>query len=195
MQDLLFADRALWFTVPAVAGTVFFAFRLIAMLAFGHGEWHLDDTTSLDLDHADSTSAFKVLSVQAVAAFLMGFGWGGLGAYRGWGLPALASVPVGFAVGFGMMWLLGKLLRWIARLQSSGTMDASVALDEEGVVYTAVPAPGAGRGVVRVVVDDRLRYYQAVSDSDPIPSQTRVRVTAVHPDSSLTVTRIEELPT
>jgi hypothetical protein len=195
MQDLLFGDRALWFTVPAVAGTVFFVFRLLAMLAFGHGDWHVDDATSLDLDHADSSSAFKVLSVQAVAAFLMGFGWGGLGAYRGWGLPALASVPVGFAIGTGMMWLLGKLLRWIARLQSSGTMDTSAALHEEGIVYTAVPAPGGGRGVVRVVVDDRMRYYQAVSERDPLPSQTRVRVIGINADSSVTVTKIEELPT
>ncbi len=195
MQDLLFADRALWFTVPAVAGTVFFVFRLIAMLAFGHGDWHLDDATSLDLDHADSSSAFKVLSIQAAAAFLMGFGWGGLGAYRGWGLPALASVPVGFAVGVGMMWLLGKLLRWIARLQSSGTMDTSAALDEEGVVYTTVPAQGGGRGVVRVVVDDRQRYYQAITDGEALPSQTRVRVVGINADNSVTVTKSQELLT
>ena len=194
MQDLLFGDNALWFTVPAVAGTVFFVFRLITMLAFGHGDWHLDDATSLDLDHADSTSAFKVLSVQAVAAFLMGFGWGGLGAYRGWGLPALASVPVGFAVGTGMMWILGKLLRWIARLQSSGTMDTSAALHEEGIVYTAVPAQGAGRGVVRVVVDERMRYYQAVSEREALPSQTRVRVIGINADNSVTVTKSQELP-
>ena len=38
-----------------------------------------------------STYAFKVLSVQAIAAFLMGFGWGGLGAFRGGGRTASAA--------------------------------------------------------------------------------------------------------
>lgn len=194
MDELFFGERAVWFTVPALIGTAFFIIRTILMLILGHGagDFHVEDGAAFDLDHGDSGSAFRILSIQAIGAFLMGFGWGGLGAYRGWGLPVVASVPVGFVVGSAMVWVLGRLLRWIAGLQSSGTVAISAALYEEGVVYTAIPGDHSGRGVVRVVVDDRLRYYNAVTGGDAIESQARVRVTEINPDNTVTVTRVEE---
>lgn len=192
MEYLFFGDQALLFTVPAFVGTLFFVLRLILMLVGGDGGLDVDDGLSADLDHGDSTGAFKVLSIQAITAFLMGFGWGGLGAYRGWGLPLLLSVPVGLAFGAGTMWVLAKLLRWVLRLQSSGTIHMSAALFEQGTVYTAVPERGQGRGMVRVVVDNRMRFYPAVSEGPPIPSRASVRITAVNDDNTVTVAREEE---
>ena len=196
MEQLFFGDRALWFTIPALVGTAFFTLRIVLMLIMGHGaaDFHLEDGSALDLDldHGDSGSAFKVLSVQVISAFLMGFGWGGLGAYRGWGLPVLLSVPVGIVVGGSMVWILGKLLRWIIGLQSSGTVDISASLYEQATVYNAIPARGSGRGVVRVVVGDRLRFYNAVSQGDAIESQTTVRITGINEDNSVTVARVED---
>lgn len=193
MSDLLFGGHAVWFGVPAVVGTLFFLFRLIMMLVVGaaHGDGLHMDGDAFDLDHGDSSGAFKVLSVQAVAAFLMGFGWGGLGAYRGWGLPALLSVPVGLALGGFMMWLLGKLLAWINRMQSSGTLSIATALDEEGSVYVTVPARRSGRGSVRVVVDDRMQYYPAVTDGAALPPGTRILVVEVNLDNTLTVEPVD----
>jgi hypothetical protein len=194
MSDLFFGGQALWFTLPAFAGTLFFLLRLTMMMAVGHvgSDFHVSDASAFDVDHADSGAQFKILSVQAISAFLMGFGWGGLGAYRGWGLPAVLSVPVGAAVGFAMMWMLGRLLRWVAGLQSSGTVELSAALYEEGTVYSTIPARGSGRGVVRLVVDERLRYYNAISEGEPIETQARVRVTSVNEDNTVTVTRIKD---
>jgi len=196
MGELFFTGQALWFTVPAVAGTFFFMARLVLMLVTGTGDaLHLDHDIAMDVDHPDSSSAFKLFSVQAISAFLMGFGWGGLGAYRGWGLPALLSVPVGIAVGGGMMWILAKLLTWIMRLQASGTLDMSSALFEEGTVYIAVPAGRTGKGTVRVVINERMQYYHAVTDGQAIPSQSPVRISAVNDDNTVTVERItNELP-
>ena len=189
MSQLLFGDNAIWFGVPAIVGTLFFLFRLVMMLVLGagHGDGLHVEGDAFDLDHGDSSGAFKVLSVQAVAAFLMGFGWGGLGAYRGWGLPAVVSVPVGIAFGTFMMWLLAKLLRWIVRMQSSGTLPIATALQEEGTVYVTVPGRRAGRGSVRVVVDDRMQYYAAITDGQTLVPPTRVRVVEVNDDHTLTV--------
>jgi hypothetical protein len=193
MNELFFGGFAPWFTVPALVGTGFFLVRLLLMLGFGHGlDIHADDGSGFDLEHGDTEGAFKVLSVQAISAFLMGFGWGGLGAYRGWGLPALVSGPVGFVFGATMMWILAKMFRWISGMQASGTVDISGALLQEGTVYTAIPARGNGKGMVRVVIDDRLRYYNAVSDGAAIDSQSRVRVTEVNSDTnSVVVTKVE----
>lgn len=193
MQDLLFGREAWWFSVPAFAGTFFFLFRLVIMLVGGGLELHHDaGDASFDLDHGDSSGAFKVLSVQALAAFLMGFGWVGLGVVRGWGLSPWLGVLAGLVGGAGMMWLLGRLLRWIARLQSSGTLHISAALEEEGIVYVTVPAQRQGRGSVRVVIGDRQQYYNAVTDGDAIPTSARVRVTEVNEDNTLTVSPVTE---
>jgi len=198
VAELFFSGSALWFTVPALVGTLFFVARLLLMLVADTGDGldlHVDHDPGIDLDHPDSSSSFRLFSVQAISAFLMGFGWGGLGAYRGWGLPALLSVPVGIVVGGGMMWLLAKVLSWVMRLQSSGTVEMGAALFEEGTVYIAVPERRSGKGSVRLVINERLQYYHAVTDGEAIPSQAPIRVTAVNDDNTVTVERIlTELP-
>jgi hypothetical protein len=213
MLDLLLGGNAVWFGVPALLGTLFFAGRVVMML-LGGGELHADagggdlgggdlgggdlggvDSGGADLHHADSSESFKILSIQAIAAFLMGFGWTGLGVVRGWALPAIVGAGAGFVGGGAMMWILGRMLRWIARLQSSGTLPFEAALYEEGVVYVTVPAGRQGRGTVRVVVNERMQFYPAVTERAALATGTPVRITAVNEDHTLTVERVTpELP-
>lgn len=201
MLDLLFGGSAALFGVPAVIGTLFFLGRLVLMLVGGVDDVHhdfamdLDHPGDVDTGHTDSSTAFKILSLQAISAFLMGFGWGGLGVVRGWGLPVIAGLAVGVVSGGAMTWTLGKLLTWIARMQSSGTVAMESALYEEGIVYITVPGARAGRGSVRVVVDDRMQYYPAVTDGAALLPPTPVRITGVNEDHTLTVERLTpELP-
>jgi len=198
-MDILFGGNAALFGVTAVIGTLFFLGRTVLMLVAGDADMHHDLGFDADVghadgsdlgDHTDSSTAFKILSIQAIAAFLMGFGWGGLGVVRGWGMPVLAGIGVGVVTGSGMMWILGKLLAWIARMQSSGTLSMESALFEEGVVYVTVPERRLGRGEVRVVVNDRMQYYPAVTDGAALDSQTTVRITAINEDHTLTVERV-----
>lgn len=204
MSDLFFAGSAFWFSVPALIGTGFFLLRTALMFVGGVDDGigadvdvdvDLDVDVDVDFDHGDSSAAFRVLSIQAIAAFLMGFGWGGLTAVRGWGLPALIGVLVGIATGSAMVWLLAKLLAWIYSMQSSGSMPIAAALLEEATVYISIPAARQGKGSVRVVVGDRQRYYHAVTDSDAIDSRSRVLVTDINEDNSVTVERLpSQLP-
>ncbi len=206
-MDLFFGGNAVWFTVPAFLGSFFFILRLALMLVGGHGDMDtgIHGDVHVDLhgdvhgdvhgdagvgDHADSSSAFKVLSIQSVATFMMGFGWGGLGGFKGAGWSATTSTLFGLVVGVGMVWLLGKLLEGVYRLQSSGTVSINSALGVEGSVYIAVPPHRSGRGRVRLVVDDRERFYNAVTDDDAIESHARVRITEVNDDNTVTVTRV-----
>ena len=122
MLDLLFSDHAAWFGVPAVLGTVFFVLRMGMMLLgaeFAHGGL---DAHGVDVHHGDSSDAFKLLSVQSIGAFLMGFGWGGLAARQGADWSWTASTLFAFGTGIGMVWLLALLLRAMISLQSSGNV-------------------------------------------------------------------------
>ncbi len=186
MPDALMNDGAVWFTVPAVIGTIFFLLRLGFMLIGGEGA-----ISEVELDSSgDPTESFKLLSIQGVAAFLMGAGWGGIAALRAFGWEWMPSMFFGVATGFGMMWLLILLLKAVHDLQSSGNITAENAVGTEGTVYANIPEQRAGRGQVQVVINGRQRIYTAISDAESIPSQARVRVTRVNEDRSLTVTRV-----
>lgn len=190
MQELMMGPVAIWFGVPALVGTAFFTLRLIATLVGGaDGDAGIDmDVDVADADAVgesggdvdDSSEAFKILSVQTIATFLMGFGWGGLGAFRGGGWPLPISFAFALACGVGMVWLLGKLLRFVYGLQSSGTVPLYQALESEGTVYTLIPAANAGAGQVRVVIGDRERYYNAVTDGRALERDTRIRVVEIN---------------
>ena len=84
MLDVFFNGVAIWFGVPALSGTALFTVKL-ALLAMGAD--HSVEAHDLPHDpggdpHSDSAGAFKLLSIQGIVAFIMGFGWGGLAAPR-----------------------------------------------------------------------------------------------------------------
>ena len=191
MNELLFGSGALWFGVPAVAGTAFFLGR-VALMALGGDTDGLDGGGfdgadgfgDADAGFDDSGDAFQVLSLQTVAAFMMGFGWGGLGAFRGSGLPVIIAVPVGIVVGVLMVWLLARVLRFVMGLQSSGTLPLYHALEATGTVYTQVPAAGAGTGEVRVVIGDRERFFFATTEGEALARDTEIRIVRVDADAN-----------
>ncbi len=195
MLQALFDQEALLFTLPALLGTAAFLVRLGFMAIGGIGDADVDTGIDVDADlgeadAADSTDAFNLLSVQSVAAFLMGFGWGGLGGLLGFEWTFPMSLLLGVAFGAGLVWLLGLLMKAMYDLQSSGNINIHDAIGVEGVVYTNVPALGAGRGQVRVVVNERARIYNAVSDGEAIVTSSAIRVVRVNEDQTLTVTAV-----
>ena len=99
MLDAMFGQQALFFTVPALLGTVVFVARLIMMSLGGGDAGGHDGDLAHTGDSADSTHAFNLLSVQSIAAFLMGFGWGGLGGLIGFEWPMPASLLTGAGLG------------------------------------------------------------------------------------------------
>lgn len=183
MPEALIADGAGWFTVPAVVGTVFFALRLILMMVIGDGGLDVE----IDGVDGDPSEAFKVLSIQSIAAFMMGFGWAGLAGMRAFGWDWLYSLMLAVAVGMAMVWILALLLKGVHDLQSDGNVRLESAVGTEGHVYANIPPHGSGRGQVQIVVNGRQRTYNAVSEGEAITSQTRIRVLRVNEDRSLTV--------
>ena len=194
MWDMLLGGWAGLFTATAAIGTIFFAVRLVMLLIGSAADLNADagafDDVGLDAEHASPNDGFKVLSIQAVGAFLMGFGWGGLGALRGTGLDLGPSMFVAAASGIGMVWLLGAILKAIHRLQASGNIRAQDAVGRDATVYVRVLPGGRPGGKVAVTVDNHLRYFDAVStDAEPIARGTKVRLVSLNEDRSFTVAR------
>ncbi len=191
-MELLFGGHAAWFTIPAIVGTGFFILRVVLMLVGGDiddGAGGIDDV-DLDLDDLDadaSDKSFEIVSLQSVVTFAMGFGLGGLGAYRGSGLGVWPSVAIATVIGVGFVWVLAWMLTKVYRLQSSGNVSLRHAVGREAEVYVRVPGERTGSGIVRVVIDERMREYSALTEGGQIERGTRVRVTAATADNTLIV--------
>jgi hypothetical protein len=184
MTELFFGDNAGWFTVAAIIGTAAFIIRIILMMVGHHG---LDTDLGTGDVHTDPADSFKALSIQTITAFLMGFGWAALGAYRGSDLLWTVSAGIGVVGGVVMVWFLALLLKALYDLQSSGNIDLKNAIGHEADVYLTVPPRGQGRGQIRVIVQDRQRIINAVTDGEALPTSSRVRITRVNEDNTLTV--------
>lgn len=193
MHETFFQGQAIWFGVPALLATAVFALKVVLLSLgadHGAGVHDLGDVHAGDLHHHDdSATAFKLLSVQSITAFLMGFGWGGLGALHLTEWPLGGVVLTALASGVAMAWVLGMAMRAMMELQASGNIPIESAVGKEGTVYVGVPGPGGGRGQIKLVVDGRQRIYDAVSGAEELPTGTRVSVLAANGDNTLTVGR------
>jgi len=204
MFSAFFENGAALFTIPAILGTLFFLLRMGLMAAGAAGGdadfdagGDLDvaadvDAMDADVDAVDvdgATDAFKFVSVQSIAGFVMGFGWGGLIGRLTLEWDMLSSAALGVGGGLLTAWILVWVFRLIYSLQSSGNISISDTVGHEGRVYATVPARGEGRGQVQVVVNQRARLYNAVTEGDSITTGDAVRVVRVNGDNTLTVIR------
>ena len=119
-MNTLFDSQASWFTVPAIVATFFFLLKLVLMMVGGGLDMDMDGGGAdfggdvggdFDIDagsaELESDAALKVLSLQVVAAAIMGFGWGGFSALKGFGMDIPQSVFVGLLVGVAFGWGVG----------------------------------------------------------------------------------------
>jgi hypothetical protein len=189
MFDVLFSQEGWLFSIPALLGTLVFLIKIGMMTVAGIGaDADIDTDVDAGLEGAhDSTDSFSLLSVQSIAALLMGFGWGGLTARFALEWSIGLSVIAGLAVGGAMVWLLGLMMKAMYDLQASGNIHLSDALGLQGSVYATVPARGAGSGQVRVVINQHSRIFNAVSDGEAIATNTAVRIVRANNDNTLTV--------
>lgn len=190
MFEGFFTGESLWFSVPAVVGTGFFLLRML-MLAFGGiadaDVGGMEADAGVEIHHGDSGLAAQFLSIQGVTAFFMGFGWTGYAAMYGlgWRLGgALAAAVIG---GLAFVLLIGSLFRGARKLEASGTLNLADAEGAEGEVYVGIPERGGGSGQVRLVLRQRQRIVNAVSAGSALPTRTRVRVSGVNSDRTVTV--------
>lgn len=196
------------FLVCAIIGGVLFLVRMAMQLFGGHsadGDLHADGDLDIgdldhgDVDHVDFDAAevdhghfvadVKLLTLQGIMAFLVMFGLVGLALSRQSGFGGFFSILGAMLVGVATMWAIAKIFSLATKLQSSGTVDNTAAIGQEGKVYLSIPADGVGK--IHLSVQSRFREYEAVSHSEvPIETGERVRVVAVKDGRIMVVEQI-----
>ena len=181
MLQFFLTEGAQWFTGVAVVATLLFAIAVLLLFVGG------DASGDFDVPDGGDTgdTAFKVLSFQGIVGFGMGWGWGGLAAFRSleWSWPA--SAAFGVATGLGFLWLLWIGFKALHDLTSSGNVRPADAIGLDGTVTVEIPQTGSGR--VRVILGRRQREFRAMTSGEEIPSRSTIRVIAANDDGSLQV--------
>ena len=166
------------FLVCALIGSTLFLIRTILFFIGGdadtdvdgdiHIDGHLDfdggidaDVDVSDISHIDSAASFHIFSLHGITGFFMMFGLIGLAMSKQSNLGPAISVLGGLISGIITMWLVAKIFMSMKKLQSDGTLNLNNAIGQEGTVYLNIPAEGTGK--VQVVVQERLKIFNAVS--------------------------------
>jgi membrane protein implicated in regulation of membrane protease activity len=152
-----------FFLLCAAVGSVGVLLRLASQfLGFASGSLDGDADLSGDAstDIHDAFDGFKIISIHGLAAFFMMFGLVGFAMRRESQAGIFISVFFGAIAGAASVWVIAKLFKMAARLQSVGNLDIAKAVGCTGTVYLKIPKGSSGRVVVNV--GGRQREMDAV---------------------------------
>jgi membrane protein implicated in regulation of membrane protease activity len=151
-----------FFLFCAVLGGIIFVIRMVFMTA-GLGGHDVHDGGGFDHAeaHSDSDTSFKLFSLHGLTGFFMMFGLVGLAMSKQFWIPDLVAVAGGIAAGLCTVWVIGKTLVSMSKLQSDGTLNIGSAVGQEGRVYLKIPSGGTGQ--VQVPCQGRLTIYDAMA--------------------------------
>lgn len=184
MLDAIFGGMAPWFTAPALLGTGY----LVMQLVLGQIGGDMDADADFDADFDDPGAEGRWLSMESIAAFLVGFGWIGLSIFRFTNLQFAASALCGVAAGIGVAWMVVSLTRQAMKLQSTGNLELESTVGHEAPVYISIPPSGAGTGRITLILHQTQHEISARQNgAEPIASNTMVRIIAADATTGMVV--------
>jgi hypothetical protein len=175
-------EKTTLFWISALAGT---GLLLIQALLSLLGADHHDDISGAEggLDEGH----FKWLSKQAIAGFLMMFGWVGLSCIKEFALSDMTTTLIALTAGVISFLITGLLFRLARRLRSSGSVFCiDEAIGKEAVIYQQIPKGGAGK--VTVSLQNLTHEIDAISFTDErLASFTKVQIIKKENDHTVVV--------
>jgi membrane protein implicated in regulation of membrane protease activity len=184
-------ERNIYLVLAVAGGTLLVLQLLLQVFGLLDGA-DFDDAGHHDGGHAHASDQghgnwfFGILSLKALCAFAGVFGLTGLAMLQTDFGPWL-RISIAAEAGIVAMVVVAFLMRGLARLSVSGTLDLRNAVGRSGSVYLRIPAAGSGAGKVTVEVQGRSVEIDAVTDGGEIPTGSRVEVVDVVGNETLKV--------
>ena len=196
-----------WWTSLSVIMKVLWAITLSASLVFviqtimtfiGAAGSDFDvEGGGMDVDFDDPSSAMgsgmNLYTFRNLVNFLLGFGWTFIllqKSISSTGVLILISLLVGLALVAIVMYMF----KWLSSMQQSGNIDVyKAAVGCQGTVYLTIPGERSGEGKVQITINNAVREYAALTDSDTLKTGTPIRVVEVLSPSTLLVEELDSL--
>jgi hypothetical protein len=140
-------------------------------------------------DPSHAGQGLRVFTVRGIVAFLAIGGWTGVALLRAGETAALLGA---LAAGTAALLFAALMVKWVLRLQGSGNLSVSNALEQTATVYIPIPPERSAPGRVTMLLQGRFVELEAVTDGDtPLKTGENVRVTGVLGNNCLIVRRAD----
>lgn len=192
--------KVLW-GITLAASFIFIIQTVMTFLgADAGGDFDMDaggmDGVDMSLDDAsgaDMGTGMNLYTFRNLVNFLLGFGWSMIllqDSIASKGLLIIISLLVGLALVTMVMYLF----KWLSGMQQSGNIDVyKSAVGCQGKVYLTIPGERSGEGKVQITINNAVREYSALTDSDTLKTGTPVKVIEVLSPSTLLVEELNSL--
>lgn len=197
-----------WWTSLSVIMKVMWGITLAASLIFviqtimtflgadAGGDFDMDAggmDADFDASGADAGSGMNLYTFRNLVNFLLGFGWSVIllqDSISSMTLLLIVSVLIGLALVAIVMYLF----KWLSGMQQSGNIDVyKTAVGCQGQVYLTIPGERSGEGKVQITINNAVREYTALTDSDTLKTGTPIKVVEVLSPSTLLVEELNSL--
>lgn len=178
----------------AIASSLIFIVETI--LTFIGADVEMD--ADADFDMADGgfegDPSMNLYTFRNLVNFLLGMSWTAILLKDQIASKALLML-IAFAVGALLVTAVMYMFRWLSKMQQSGNINVyKSAVGCNGKVYLTIPAERKGNGKVQISINDSVREYDALTDSDTdLKTGTAIKVVEVIDASTLLVEEINSL--
>lgn len=194
--SLSLAMKILW-SVTLAASLVFVAQSILTFIGAdgGDGGIESDFDTGFDTGTADASveGGTNLYTFRNFVNFILGFGWSAILLQ-----DRIPSVPllliVSALIGMALVAIVMYLFKWLSSMQQSGNINLyKAAVGCLGSVYIPIPGERKGEGKVQISINQSVREYKAVTDSDTLKTGAQIRVVEVIGPDTVLVEPIESL--
>jgi len=178
----------------AIASSLIFIIETV--LTFIGADVEMDMDTDFDMPDGgfEGDPSMNLYTFRNLVNFLLGMSWTAILLQEQIASKALLMI-IAFAVGALLVFAVMMLFKGLSKMQQSGNIDVyRSAVGCSGRVYLTVPAERKGAGKVQININNAVREYDSLTDSeDDLKTGTSIKVTEVLDTNTLLVEEINSL--
>ena len=178
----------------AIASSLIFIIETV--LTFIGADVEMDMDTDFDIADGgfEGDPSMNLYTFRNLVNFLLGMSWTAILLNEQMKSKALLML-IAFAVGAAIVFAVMMMFKGLSKMQQSGNINVfESAVGCSGKVYLTVPGERKGQGKVQININNSVRDYDALTDSeDDLKTGTSIKVTEVLDASTLLVEEINSL--
>ena len=178
----------------AIASSLIFIIETV--LTFIGADVEMDMDTDFDVPDGgfEGDPSMNLYTFRNLVNFLLGMSWTAIILNDQIASKALLML-IAFAVGALLVAAVMYMFKWLSKMQQSGNINIfQSAAGCNGKVYLTIPAERKGTGKVQISINESIREYDALTDSETeLKTGTAIKVVEVIDSSTLLVEEINSL--
>lgn len=183
--------KILW-SIAITTSLIFIIETILTFIGIDH-EIDADFDTSMD-GGFESEPSMNLYTFRNLVNFLLGMSWTAILLKEKIVSTALLMV-IAVAVGVMLVAAVMYMFKWLSKMQQSGNIDVyKCAVGCIGKVYLTIPAQRKGAGKVQITINEAVREYDALTDSEnELKTGASIKVIEVLDSSTLLVEEMNSL--